>query len=172
MVEDLCQIAELKGEYFLTPTAKEWGKEWYEHHWKHRPEHMISDRYGGYIATKQTHIHKLAMVLAAAQRDDLEITKDDLFLANEIMTELETSMQIVFQSIGVGDISRMVMEILAYVRAYKQIPSRTLWRHMMPIMSPKEFNDASDAAVKAGYLAIRRIGTELTYCALTDEEKK
>src|SRR3990167_348462 len=61
LVEDLRVISQLKGEYILTPTAKAWGYKWYEHHWTKRPEHMISDRYGGYIARKQTHIHKLAM---------------------------------------------------------------------------------------------------------------
>jgi len=171
LVEDLTTISELKGEYFLTSTAKAWGKKWYTAHWKKKPEHMISDRYSGYIATKQSHIHKLAIVLAAAQRDKLSITEEDLILAEKMMSGLEHSMQIVFQSLGVGDISRMVMEILAYVRAYGRIPQQALWRHMMPIMSPKEFSEASDAAAKAGYLAIRNFGGVITYCAVKEEKK-
>jgi len=170
LVEDLTHISELKGEYFLTSTAKAWGVKWYKNHWKKKPEHMVSERYSGYIATKQSHIHKLAIVLAAAQRDKLSITEEDLMLAEKMMTGLEYSMQIVFQSIGVGDISRMVMEILAYVRAYENIPQMTLWRHMMPIMSPKEFSEASDAAVKAGYLVIRNLGGTINYCAVKKEE--
>jgi len=171
LIEDLTIISEMKGEYFLTSTAKKWGAAWYENHWKKRPAHMVSERYSGYIATKQSHIHKLAIVLAAAQRDALTIEEGDLFLADKMMTGLEPSMQAVFQSIGVGDISRMVMEILAYVRAYKVIPEVTLWRAMMPIMGPKEFSDASNAAVKAGYLAIRGTGAGIMYCALDKEEE-
>ena len=172
LVEDLCIISEMKGEYSLTPTAKTWGINWYIEHWSKRPDHMVSDRYEGYLATKQTHIHKLGMIIAAAQRSTLEITEEDLSMANEIMTSLESSMEKVFQSIGTGDASRAVMELMAYVRAYKQISSTTLWRHMMPIMGLKEFDDAGSAAVKAGWLSIRRIGSELMYCAIKEEEKK
>lgn len=172
LVEDLNMIAEIKGEYSLTPTAKKWGVEWYEKHWKQKPEHMISDRYSGYIATKQSHIHKLAIVLAAAQRSKLIVTEEDLIIANQMMTGLEPSMQTVFQSIGVGDVSRMVTEILAYVRAYKQIPQQTLWRHMMAIMSPKEFTEASEAARKAGYLVIKNEGGVIMYYAAGEEKKE
>jgi len=171
LIEDLVIISELKGEYSLTPTAKKWGIKWYDNHWKKKPEHMVSERFSGYIATKQSHIHKLAMVLAAAQRNELTITKEDLFIADKMMTGLEPSMQAVFQSIGAGDMSRMVMEILAYVRAYKVIPEKTLWRAMMHIMGPKEFSDASNAAAKAGYLVIRGTGQGIMYCALDRDEK-
>ena len=133
---------------------------------------MITERYGGYIARKQTHIHKLAMVLAAAQRNELKITEEDLIVADNMMTGLEPAMQEVFKSIGVGDISRLVMEILAYVRAYEQIPKKTLWRAMLHIMGPKEFDEATTAAVNAGYLAIRHIGTDLMYCAVEQKEEK
>ena len=61
---------------------------------------MASDRYGGYIARKQTHIHKLAIVLSAAQRSTMVIEKGDLVFANEMVTALETDMARVFQSIG------------------------------------------------------------------------
>jgi len=172
LVEDLIRISELKGEYLLTSKAKQWGAAWYKEHWKKRPENMVSERYGGYIARKQTHIHKLAIVLAAAQRDTLEITEGDLAIANEMMVGLESSMHVVFQSIGLGDISRHVMEILAYVRAYEKINKQALWRHMMPIMSPKEFDEASGAAVTAGYLAIRGTGAGIMYCAVTEKEEK
>ena len=171
LVEDLCIISEMKGEYSLTPTAKTWGINWYIEHWSKRPDHMVSDRYEGYLATKQTHIHKLGMIIAAAQRSTLEITEEDLSMANEIMTSLESSMEKVFQSIGTGDASRAVMELMAYVRAYKVIPEKTLWRAMMHIMGPKEFSDASNAAVKAGYLALRGTDRGIMYCALDRDEK-
>lgn len=170
LVEDLTEISKLRGEYTLTSTAKKWGVEWYQRHWTDKHDHMVSERFGGYIARKQTHIHKLAIVLAAAQRNELVIEVGDLEIADQMVTGLETSMQAVFQSIGVGDISRMVMEILAYVRAYGKIEQRELWRHMLPIMSPKEFDEATGAAVKAGYLAIRNEGGKMMYCSVKEKE--
>ena len=49
-------------------------------------------RFGGYLARKQTHIHKLAMVLAASRRDELLIDEEDLALAAKMMTDLEQDM--------------------------------------------------------------------------------
>ncbi len=152
LIEDLCLIGELKGEVELDPKAKAWGTTWYENHWKTRPQHMASERYGGYIARKQTHIHKLAMVIAASQRAELVITERDLILADNMTTGLEVSMNLVFQSIGIGDVSRHVKEILSYVKAYNGIDNRLLLRHMLPIMSPQEFDIAIKAAIKVGYV--------------------
>lgn len=154
LLEDLYRIAEMKGEYEITKEAKEWGTKWYKQLWEVRPRHMTSERFSGYIGRKQGHVHKLAMVVAASLRDELCITKSDLYLSNQMVTALERSMVHVFQSIGAGDVSSHVNEILAYVRAYDGITQKALWRHMMPIMSPREFEEATRAAIKAGYMKL------------------
>lgn len=163
LVEDLCRIAELIGSYELDPKAKAWGVAWYEHHWTRRSDHMASDRYEGYIARKQTHIHKLAMVLAAASRDDLVIHEEDLVFANNMITSLETDMRRVFESIGVADTSKHVNEVLAYVRAYGGLSSGALWRHLLPVMSQKDFDDAITAAIKANFIRCVQTAGELKY---------
>ena len=43
------------------------------------------------------------MILAAAQRDDLIITKEDLIEADQILQTTEASMVKVFESVGVVD---------------------------------------------------------------------
>jgi hypothetical protein len=131
---------------------------------------MVSERYGGYIARKQTHIHKLAIVLAAAQRNELVIHQRDLEIANFMTTGLEVSMRTVFESIGVGDVSKLVSEILVYVRAYGEITQQALWRLMMPLMGPKEFEEASTAAIKAGYIKIAQRGTQIYYIAVREKD--
>ena len=57
----------------------------------------------GYISRKQTHIHKLAIVLAAAQRDKLIIEESDLREADALLTTIEPHMIKVFESVGVVD---------------------------------------------------------------------
>lgn len=172
LVSDLEQISQLKGEYELTRRAKIWGADWYDRHWKIRPEHMMSIRYEGYLGRKQTHIHKLAMVVAAAQRSELLITDDDLQVSTQMITGLETSMNKVFQSIGVGDSAKSVIEILAYVRAYGEIHQTILWRHMWPIMSLKEFEAATTSAIKAGYIRLVQRGNDMIYIAVKQEKEK
>jgi hypothetical protein len=78
LIEDLSQISIMTGEYKLSPAAFEWGRKWYAHHHSSKHIHLDDDRFGGYLARKQTHIHKLAMILAAAESDRLVITKSIL----------------------------------------------------------------------------------------------
>lgn len=168
LIEDLRIIAQMVGEYHLTPEAKEWGTHWYTAHWGKRPEHMISDRYGGYLARKQTHIHKLAMVIAASKRSDLYIEKVDLQFADSMVTGLEKSMQQVFESIGVVESSRSMLEMLAYVRAYGEVEKSKLFRHLANIMSWMQFQEAIVAGVNAGYIVEKQHGNEMTVCAIEE----
>ena len=70
LVEDLSHIGTLTGEYKLSSDAVAWGEAWYHRHYTVRSATLDDDRFGGYIARKQTHIHKLAMVLAASSSDN------------------------------------------------------------------------------------------------------
>jgi len=163
LIEDLNEIAKMKGPYELTPEARAWGVAWYEQHWSTRPQHMASERYKGYIARKQTHIHKLAIVVAAAQRDELTITEPDLETCHMIMTELEDDMQKVFESLGGGDASSNVRELLAYVRAYGGIRKSDLWRHCMPLMDYRAFGEACEAALQAKFMTVEPDGGTVMY---------
>ena len=152
LIEDLCQISEMFGEFKLTPTARAWGRAWYERHWTNRPIHMASERYGGYIARKQTHIHKLAIIISAAESNELTITESHLIAADRMITSLEVDMQKVFQSIGVSDTSKNVQEILVYLKAYKQLSQRELLKFVYQTMSQKDFKEALEIAASAGYI--------------------
>lgn len=155
LVEDLVQISELFGAYEKSKEAIVWGTDWYKALWASRPAHMASDRYDGYISRKQTHVMKLAIVLAASSRNELVITKEDMETANRFITALEDDMSKVFESIGVADSSRTVAELITYVRAYKKISSLQLWRLCISTMDKKAYDDAIQAAVQANYIRIR-----------------
>lgn len=109
LVEDLQHISlSLCGAYQLDKGALQWGTAWYENHYKNRPLGLDDARFGGYIARKQTHVHKTAMVIAAAKRDGLVITQEDLELANIMVTDLEKDMPQVFAKIGRSEESNQV----------------------------------------------------------------
>ena len=171
LIDDLRIIAELVGEYKLTPEAIEFGSDWYCNDlWAKRPARLASDRYDGYLARKQTHVHKLAIVLAAAQRDELVITKRDLETAINIITSLEDDMLVVFQSIGVSETSRYLTTILAYLRVLTKLDKQTLWRECYPIMTAQQFNEALDGGIKAGYIKmVNHGGIEGDVCYITDD---
>jgi hypothetical protein len=152
--DDLQQIALLSGPFEITDSARIWGREWYEHLWKNRPSSMGDDRYSGYISRKQTHMHKLAMVLAAAQRQTLMITREDLIEADALLTSVEPHMIKVFESVGVVDESKHVASILAYVRAYKWISANELFNLMRNNITERDFKNAIRISLDGGLLKI------------------
>ena len=150
LVHDLEQMASLYGEYILTKEAEAWGADWYKKHWSSRPNHMASDRYSGYIARKQTHIHKLAMIFAAAESNDLRIEEKHLSAADSLITKSERSMNIVFASVGRSDISRHLDAILNFLHVYGEMPVGRMWKNCMAVMSRQEFKAAMLGGVEAG----------------------
>lgn len=149
---DLCEISTLAGEMLLTEDALIWGRAWYERHWTTRPPHMASERYGGYISRKQTHIHKLAMILAVSKRSKLIIEKDDLMEAEELITSIEPDMAKVFSSIGLVDSARQTNEIVQLVVNYGFISTKDLWKLCQANMEFRTFQDNIKAAVEAGQI--------------------
>lgn len=161
LIEDLEKICQIKGPYELDPQTVLWGEKWYEAHYKNRPAHLDNERFGGYIARKQTHIHKLAMVIAAAQRDERVVLMEDLESANALVSALETSMPQVFSQIGRTDNSRHLEEMLGYIRSRKTVSYTELYRNVIRIFpSARELEDSLAMAVRAGYVRISANGTE------------
>lgn len=161
LIEDLEQICQIKGPYELDPATVIWGEKWYAEHYKNRPAHLDNERFGGYIARKQTHIHKLAMVIAAAQRDERVVLMEDLESANALVSALETSMPQVFSQIGRTDNSRHLEEMLGFIRSRKTVSYTELYRSVIRIFpSARELEDSIAMAVKAGYLRISSDGKE------------
>lgn len=155
LIKDLEEIGKIVGEYTLSEEALSFGADWYEKHWNNpRPTHISSDRYAGYIARKQTHIHKLAMVLAAAKRDDRIVTSEDLREALAHIEIIEHDMVRVFSSIGVAPQARTTHELLATIRNYKRISHQQLWKLSMSTLAPQAYLDGIKSLVDAGYIVV------------------
>lgn len=156
LIQDLEHIAvNLAGNYKLAPAAIEWGTTWYEWHYKNRPEALDDERFGGYIARKQTHIHKLAIVLAAAQRDELIITAEDLVLANTMVTDLEKDMPKVFSKIGRTEESVNAEKFIQYIQLKGEVPYEEAY-HFIHRYFPnaRDFESIVAGAIRAGYIEL------------------
>lgn len=155
LIDDLTEMSKLIGPYELTEAAYDWGTLWYQrHNFGTRSTHMASSRYSGYLARKQTHLHKLGMVLAASQRDTLLIEKEDLEVAEKILETAEQSMIKVFESVGLVDEAKHVAELVAYVRTYKWITAQQLYKLCYNIMSEKDFKQAIRIACEGDLLEV------------------
>lgn len=167
LAEDLRIISELMGEYKRTPAANAWGKAWYENHWSSRPAHLLSERFGGYYARKQGHIHKLAIVLAASQRNELLITERDLATADRLVTSLELDLKKVFDSIGMVDSARHSTDVLQHIRVHKFISLKELYTLMLSLMEREDIERSLTALVQTGKVKQDIVNGELGY-AVTD----
>jgi hypothetical protein len=154
LVEDLQRIALLTGHYRLSPDARKWGTLWYERLWSSRPADMANDRYSGYISRKQTHIHKLAIVLAASQRDTMVIEQDDLVDADALLTSIEPDMIKVFESVGVVDESKNIAQLLAYVKAYKWIDVNQLYLMLRNNITERDYKNALRIAQEQNLITV------------------
>lgn len=155
LVHDLNEINNLKGEFIMTPAAIEFGKHWYTQHWHEPEEHLQGDRFQGYRARKQTHAHKLAMVLSAAESDGLLIDRRHLETALMFMSGVERDMHIVFESIGMTPASAQMEILLSYLRRNKHVTHQQLYTAVYKLMTKKEFGEALDALAYSGMIEMR-----------------
>jgi hypothetical protein len=161
LVEDLSQISMMAGEYKLSPEAITWGKAWYEYHYNGKHLHLDDDRFGGYLARKQTHIHKLAMILAAAESSRMVITAEHLALANQMVTDLEPDMQFVFSKIGKSEDAIYAERLIYYVTKRGGCPYEEAYRFVhqhFPKM--QDFEAVITGAVRSGYLILKQEGNK------------
>jgi Protein of unknown function (DUF3987) len=166
LVEDLTRISLLTGEYRLTEEAYVWGEAWYRRHYDVRPENLNQEQFLGYLARKQTHLHKLAMVLAASSSDSLEITKENLETADLMLTDLEPDMRFVFSKLGRSDISLHTEKLVSFVHSMQSVGYATAYRHVHAFFpSMRDFEDVLAGCVKAGFVKISLGGPEVTLTA-------
>lgn len=143
----------------MSAAAIAWGEAWYEKHYKLKPDGLDDDRFGGYIARKQTHIHKLAMILAAAQRDELTISEDDLQTANVMMTDLEHDMPGVFSKIGRTDVSLQADRFLSYLRKRGEVTYVEAYRFIHAYFpSHREFEDMLAGCIRSNQVRLEQRG--------------
>lgn len=145
----------LKGEYRLTKEAYAWGKAWYMEHQQNQPDHLDDERFGGYLARKQTHMHKLAIVLAASEGNTMFITAEHLETANQMVTDLEADMDLVFKKIGKSANSTSADRLIAYVNKRGEAPYIEVYRYVHSLFpSMRDYEDIFSGCVKAGYIKL------------------
>lgn len=163
LVDDLTQISEMKGQFRMSPEAVRWGRAWYEKLYSERPINLDDDRFGGYIARKQTHLHKLAMVLSASMSDDMLITDEFLSVADTMLADLEPDMAMVFSKIGKSDNSLYADRLIEYVKRRGGAPYTEVYRYVHQYFpSMRDFEDVLAGCVRAGFIEIRLSGNVST----------
>ena len=102
LVEDLKQIANIHGEYIMTPEADSIYKEVYDSNYMRKD---FDHRLAPYQGRKGDHIIKLAMILAASHRNETIIEPNDIKLANVLLSQTEAGMVDTYANVGYSNTS-------------------------------------------------------------------
>lgn len=156
---DLKHIARLQGPMSLSPDALKWGEKWYADLQAGLGKDIISRRASGYYARKQTHLHKIAMLISLSSKDDLMISQEDLEIAHVFLIEVEKDIMRVLSNITNRQVAaRNAMEIISVLRSGQNLTDNELFGHLWTYMSKKDFDTALQDLQSAGKIHAQAIG--------------
>ena len=108
----------------------------------------------GYVARKQTQVHKLAMILSAARRDDMVITDNELSVAESFVGGLEKDAPRIFNRISDSKEARYADVVLGIIKRREKLSKIELWRAVFHSMSLQDFDNSLGAVISAGYVKV------------------
>lgn len=159
LIEDLMLIARLKGEFSLTDDARALGEAWYQSIFQSATEQDLQLK--GYLARKQTHVHKLAMVLSVAERSDLVIDKEVLEKAILLTTSVEKDLHKIFNSVGATNDGQLNRHILAYILEHKETTKQAVFRKFLDRYNNRQLEESILTLVKSGQVTMSQSGTQV-----------
>jgi len=160
LIADLEHMAlNICGEFRLTDEALAWEESWYKHMWTAGTS-VYDDQANGYRARKQTHVNKLAMILAVSKSDNLLIDLETFQLAEQMVSTLEADMPKVFAKIGQTDVSMQAEKFIAFVRGKGKIGYDEAYR-MIHTHFPdfRDFEGILSGAIRSGQISMKAVGS-------------
>lgn len=148
LVRDLNAISCLRGEYSISPKTMEIGEVWYEKHNEAvtHPEYIDSS---GFKDRKQSHVLKLAMVLAASRGESLVITPELWAEALVLIDDAEKDFPKAFSTTDDRIELRPYFEILKAIKAAGEIERSRLFSKFTSRFMVREMASALDSMSQA-----------------------
>jgi hypothetical protein len=116
LIEDLKIIHKIYGQYKLDKMAQKELVAWYDTHVKDPTRKHVPEYLRTFNARQHAHLLKVAMILAAAKRDELVITSEDLGQANKYVESIKVGLGRVFFGIGRSPSAVDVAELLQQIQ--------------------------------------------------------
>jgi hypothetical protein len=155
LVDDLLTVSNLRGPVTLTPQAFKWGTAWYDAHWKSKIRLFEEERFGGYVARKQAHLHKLAIVLSVSESNSLLVSDEHLQLAATMLSDIEGDFAAVFGQLGRGANSVNADRLIAFIHKQKKVTYKQAYNFMHAYYpSIRDFEPIVLGAIKAGFIRL------------------
>ena len=163
LVADLAHITTLKGHFkHETPELRNEMESWYKAH----AEKGASDtRLSGYYERKHVHVHKVAMLLSVAERDDLIVTKAHFEAAKILLSEIEEKMPRALASIGTNPIGHHLYDMLDFIRDREEVTKKTLMARFFRDLNREQISELIDSLEVLDHITVTPNGKNPSYKA-------
>jgi hypothetical protein len=153
LIQDLVTISNIAGEYKLDPKAKEDYEEWYQGRIQN-PNPTGDPRLSGYFERKPVHLIKVAMLVAAAHRDQLIITPNDLALAHALFNEVEGKMALAFANVGKNPLASDYVDVMEAILRQPGISLAELAMKFKHNVRKEELTEVLDMITTGGLIKV------------------
>lgn len=147
LAHDLSCISTLRGNYRMTPEAMKIGTEWHRDTNEANYNKGTVDDSDNWANRRYSHVHKLAMILAASRRDELLITKDDFEEAVRRVEEVHNDFNLVFALLDQRKETKGAREIENYLLGKEKVLYSVLVSDMRTKFTKREIADAVDVLI-------------------------
>lgn len=155
LAADLTRIGEMVGPFAISKEARDWGRSWYTSLWAEAKQHYSDDQVMGFISRKQTHMHKLAMILSASRGDSMTIELIDLVTANVRLNDVEGDMNKVFASVGKSETAVQAERLLAFIRKRGKCDYQEAYRFIHAYFpAATNYEDIVNGLIRSGYVSL------------------
>lgn len=158
---DLACIATLKGNYQMTEDAIVLGEKWHHVTTEQNYGKKITDDSDNWANRRYSHVHKLAMVLAASRRDELTITKKDLQDAINRIEEVHEDFNKVFALLDDRRETKGIRDIEAFLAEKERVSLTDLMIQMRQKFTRKEITDALEVLLLSRIILKENIAVTL-----------
>lgn len=144
---DLLAITDLNGEYTLSPEAEQLGETWYKQVSIEQQRTSTGADSDNWINRRYSHVHKLAMVLAACKRDKLIIEKEDMQEAIARIEDISKDFNKVFAMLDERKETRGIKEIESLIKTAGQLLLTDVYTKMRTKFTKREIAEGLDVLI-------------------------
>lgn len=156
IVHDCIQIYNMKGEFKVTPEAKEAYEKWY----LRSDEEVQQDlRLQGYFAKKHDLVLKVAMSLSVAESEEMVIEAHHVKGALAALKEIEFSMTNAYAGVATSDKSRNIDLLLNGIREKGEVSHTELLNKYRYYMNARELSEALGTLLEGELIRKRVVAT-------------
>jgi hypothetical protein len=147
---DLAIVSTLRGRFKMEKDARDYGREWHTTTQEASFQKYIFDDSDNWANRRYAHVHKLAMVLSVAERDDLIITKHHMETAVHYVNKVHEDFNSVFALMDQRPETKPMREIVAFMQEKKHVSMTDLVNHFMRKYTKKEITDVLELLIMGG----------------------